>query len=140
MTFHDGEMAQTVHNSLQAMRKSAILGLDDSVIITKDGAGQLRLYPGAQASTGLAGQLADLILRSPERVVPALDGVELDDGFTKAVVAALHNSNSALLIYLDSGGLGDRVELLNALALYRGTIHQTTLVQRTRLRCKGCDK
>jgi uncharacterized membrane protein len=127
MTFTDGQMAQTVRSSLRAMRQSAVLGLNDSVIMTKDGAGQLRLYPGAQESTGLAGQLADLILRSPDRVIPALDGVELDDGFVNAVLSALRRNCSAILIFLDSGGLNDRVELLNALALFQGTIHQTTL-------------
>jgi uncharacterized membrane protein len=120
-------MAQTVYNSLQAMRKSAILGLDDSVIVTKDGTGRIRLHPGSQASTGLAGRLADLILRSPVGVVPAVGGLNLDDGFVKAVVSALRNNSSALLIFLDSSSLSDRVELLNVLALFRGTIHQTTL-------------
>jgi uncharacterized membrane protein len=127
MTFNSGEMAQTVHNSLQAMRKSAILGLDDSVVMTKDGAGEVRLHPGSQASTGLAGRLADLIRRSLEGVVHAVDGVNLDDGFVRAVVSALPNNSSALLVFLDSDSLSDRVELLNALALFRGTIHQTTL-------------
>jgi uncharacterized membrane protein len=127
MTFNDGEMAQIIHNSLQAMRKSAILGLDDSVIMTKDGAGQVRLHQGSQSSTGLAGRLADLILRSPEAVVPAVDGVNLDGAFVRAVVSALPDNSSALLIFLDWDGLSDRVELLNALTLFRGTIHQTTL-------------
>ena len=108
MTFNDGQMAQTIYSALQVMRKSAILGLDDSVIMTRDGAGQVRLHPGAQSSTGLAGPLADLIFRSPEGVVPVVDGVKLDDGFVQAVVLALRNNSSALLIYLDSGGLGDR--------------------------------
>ena len=137
MTFTDGQMAQTVRSSLQAMRKSAIMGLDDSVIMTKDGAGQLRLYPGAQECTGLAGQLADLILRSRDRVVPALDGVKLDDGFVNAVRSALRRNCSALLIFLDSSGFGDRVELLSALALFRGTIHQTTLAAQDQALLRG---
>jgi uncharacterized membrane protein len=127
MTFNSSKMAQTVHNSLQAMRKSAILGLDDSVIMTRDGAGQFRLHPGSQSSPGLAVRLADLILPSPKGVVPGVDGVKLDGGFVRAVVSALRNNSSALLIFLGSDSLSDRVELLNALALFRGTIHQTTL-------------
>lgn len=137
MTFSDGQMARTVRSSLQTMRQSAVLGLDDSVIMTKDGAGQIRLYPRARERTGLAGQLADLILRSPERVVPALDGVELDDGFVNAVGSALRSNSSAILIFLDSGGMNDRAELLNALALFQGTIHQTTLAPPDQARLRG---
>jgi uncharacterized membrane protein len=127
MTFGDGEMAQTVYSSLQAMRKSTVLGLGDCVIIIKDGAGQVRLNPGSAASEGLAGLLAALLFRSPERVAPAVNGVKLDAGFVGAVISALHTNGSALLIFLASDSLSDTVELLDALALFRGTIHQTTL-------------
>lgn len=131
MTFGDGEMAQTVYSSLQAMRKSTVLGLGDSVIMIKDGAGQVRLHPGSAASAGLAGVLAALIFGSLERVAPAVDDVKLDDEFVEAVVLAFRNNGSALLIFLASDSLNDTVELLNALVLFRGTIHQTTLPPRT---------
>jgi uncharacterized membrane protein len=128
MTFDGGEMAQTVYSSLQAMRKSQVLGLVDSVIMTKDSAGQVRISPGSQAGAGLAGLLAELIFLFPERVAPTADWVQLDDEFMGPVVTALRNDGSALLFFVDSDSLSDTVELLNALALFRGAIHQTTLL------------
>jgi uncharacterized membrane protein len=127
MTFDGGEMAQTVYDSLKAMRKSQVLGLEDTAIVTKDGAGQVRLHPGPQAGIGLAGLLADLVLYSPERAMPGGPGVKLDDGFVGTVGSALRNNASALLFFLHPDGPGDMGELLDALALFRGTIHQTTL-------------
>ncbi len=137
MTFDGGEMAQTVHDSLQAMRKSQVLGLDDTAIVTKDGAGQVRLRPEPGASTGLAGLLGDLIFRSPSRGVPAGVRENVDDEFLRLVGAALRNSGSALLFFLHPDSLSDRVELLNALAMFRGAIHQTTLPPQSEARLRG---
>ena len=127
MTFDKGEMAKTVYEALHAMRKSQVLGLGDSVIVTPDGAGQVRLRQGAEASAGLAPLLAEMILQSPEGEASEQDGLKLDDDFLDAVVADLRHSHSALLFFIDSDGLCDACELLSALALFRGTICQTTL-------------
>ena len=127
MTFDDSEMAQTVYRSLQVMRKSRVLGLGHSVIMTKDGAGQVRQAPGSQASTGVAGLLADLIFRFSEGVVPEAATAGLDDDFLATVRSALRNNGSALLFFVHPDSLTDTGELLNALALFRGTIHQTTV-------------
>lgn len=127
MTFDSTEMARSVYRSLQAMRKRQILGLRDSVVITKDGAGPVRHEPASQGSTGLAGLLADLIFHIPGRVVPEAAKVKLDDEFVRTVRLALRNNGSALLFFVHPDSLSDTCELLNALALFRGTIHQTTL-------------
>jgi uncharacterized membrane protein len=127
MTFDDSEMAQTVYRSLQVMRKSRVLGLGHSVIMTKDGAGQVRQAPGSQASTGVAGLLADLIFRFPVGVVPEAATARLDDEFLGTVRSALRSNGSALLFFVHPDSLSDTGELLNALALFRGTIHQTTV-------------
>jgi uncharacterized membrane protein len=127
MTFDGSETARSVYRSLQVMRKSQILGLGDSVVITKDGAGSVRHEPASQGSTGLAGLLADLIFRIPGRVVPEAAKVKLDDEFVGTVRSALRNNRSALLFFVHPDSLSDTGELLNALASFRGTIHQTTL-------------
>lgn len=126
MTFDDGEMAQTVHSSLQTMRKSQVFGLGDSVILSKDGDGQTRLHPGSSASASLAGPLAQRVF-CMERV--GLDGVDfqLDERFLEPVLLALCESSSAILFFVGSDSLSDAGELLSVLALFRGTIHQTTL-------------
>jgi uncharacterized membrane protein len=124
MTFDDGRMAQTVYCSLQAMRKCQVLGLDHSVIMTRDGVGQVELEQGTPSGRGLAGLLADLILRPPGRVEAE---VYLDDVFVQSVVSELRNKDSALLFFVDQDSQSDASELLGALALFPGTIHQTTL-------------
>jgi uncharacterized membrane protein len=128
VTFDEDEMAYTVYSSLQAMRKSQVLGLGDSVAMTRDGAGQVRLDHGLQASPGLAGLLADLLLHSPDNVMPE---VYLDELFVQSVVSELRDRGSALLFFVDRDSLSDTRELLNALALFPGTIHQTTLSRRS---------
>jgi uncharacterized membrane protein len=127
MTFDDGEMAQVVYSSLQAMRKSRVLGLDDSVILTKDGAVRAQVHPGSPTRTGLAELLAEIVFPCSGRVVPAEAGARLDDQFVEPVASALCDNGSALLFFVESDSLSDTRELLDALALFRGTIHQTTL-------------
>jgi hypothetical protein len=81
--------------------------------------------------------LAEMILRPPEGVVPGPDGAKLDDEFVGAVVTALRHHRSALLFFIDSDGLSDTCELLEALALFRGTIHQTTLAPQSESLLRG---
>ena len=127
MTFEGSGMAQIVHNSLGAMRKSHILGLDDAAVVAKSGDGQFRLQSEPQVSTGLVDLLADLLFCSLESTPAAGTQVQLDVDFVAAVESALHNSGSALLFHVHPDSPSDSCELLDALALFRGTIHQTTL-------------
>jgi uncharacterized membrane protein len=137
MTFDDDDMAHTVYKSLEAMRKSQVLGLEDTAIVTKEDSGQVKLRPEPGASAGLAALLGNLIFRSSERVVS--DGVSphVDDEFSRTVGVSLHNGGSALLFYLHPDSLSDRVELLAALAMFRGAIHQTTLPPQREARLRG---
>jgi uncharacterized membrane protein len=128
MTFDGDEMAQTVYDSLEAMTKSHVLGLEDAAIVDKEGSGKIRLRPESEASAGLAALLGDLLLRLLLKSAP--DGIEeyVDDEFLRTVGAALHDSGSALLFFLHPDSLSDTDELLSALALFRGRIYQTTLL------------
>ena len=130
MTFDGDEMAQTVYDSLEAMTKSRVLGLDDAALVTRDSAAQARLRPEPTASTGLAALLGALLLRFPLEVVPVEVKKHVDDEFLRTVGAALQNSGSALLFFLHPDSLSDSGELLSALALFRGRIYQTTLLPR----------
>jgi hypothetical protein len=109
------------------MRKSRVLGLDDSVILTKDGGGAAQAHSVAPTRTGLAELIAQIVFPCSERVVPAEARARLDDQFMEPVADALCENGSALLFFVQSDSLTDAGELLDALALYRGTIHQTTL-------------
>jgi uncharacterized membrane protein len=137
MTFDGSQMAQTVYDSLQAMRKSRVLGLGDCAIVAKDDAGLVSLHAGPQVSTELAGLIAELIFRSPERSLPEGAMGKLDDEFVGTVGSALHNNGSALLFFVHFDSLSDTCELLNALELFRGTIHQTTLSPQSEAMLRG---
>jgi uncharacterized membrane protein len=127
MTFDDGKMAETVYGSLRVMRKNQVMGLDESVILTRDGHGQAQVLPGSPGGAGLADLLAQLVFASTERAVLVRAGVNLDEQFVASVVSALRDCGSALLFFVQSESLSDTGELINALALFRGIIHQTTL-------------
>jgi uncharacterized membrane protein len=127
MTFEGVDMAQVVHNSLGAMRKSHILGLDDAAVVTRNGDGLFKLRGEPQVSAGLVDLLADRLFCSPDGTLAAGTQVKLDVEFVAAVESALHNSGSALLFHVHPDSPSDPCELLDALALFRGTIHQTTL-------------
>ena len=127
ITFDDGQMAQTVYSSLQIMRKNQVLGLDESVILTKNGAGRAQAHPGSPISTGLAELLAQIVFPSTETILPVGAMGRLDDQFVEPVVSALCDNGSAILFFVASDSLTDTGELLDVLTLFRGTIHQTTL-------------
>ena len=136
MTFDGDGMAHTVYASLLTMRRNRALGFGESLFMIKDANGEVRLEQGSEADTGMALLLAEQILRSPERAGSAEVGVQLDDRFVKAVVSSLRHAGSALLFYLDARGLTDADTLLDALGLFKGRIHQTTLRRQTRTPAK----
>ena len=109
------------------MRNSQVLGLGDVAVLTGDRGVQIPLNRESETSTGVAGLLVNLVLRSREMAELADNGVKLDVEFVETMLAALCGGGSALLFFLHSDGLGDARELLGALAPFRGAIHQTTL-------------
>ena len=58
---------------------------------------------------------------------PKLPHVGLDEFFLQEVMQALAPNSSALLIYVPHNSTADTRALLNALALFDGTVHRTTL-------------
>ena len=104
-----------------------MLGLGDSAIVTKGIDGQIRRPHGLRTATGKASSLADSIFGSEQNATPTDDGIELDSDFVEMVVSELGRGGSALLFFLDVDSLSDLCELLDALAPFSGTLHQTTV-------------
>jgi uncharacterized membrane protein len=135
MTFDREEGARRIYDSLQSMRKSPLLGLEDAAMVTVDSTGsvtfhQKRKLPVAEGATGgdLLSLIADLIFGDvPKEVVRALANGGLDDRFLANVARTMGNNSSALLFLVAYNSMSDTSELLGALALFRGKIHQTTL-------------
>jgi uncharacterized membrane protein len=118
------------------MRNRLVLGLEDTTIVTKDAAGASKLRPNPVSSKGLSGLLAALIFRSEARDYPVEAWESLDAEFVTTVGTALQNGGSALLFFLHPESLSDSSKLFDALALFRGRIHQTTLPPQTEARLR----
>jgi uncharacterized membrane protein len=135
MTFDREEEAQRVYDSLRSMRKSPLLGLENTAMVTVDSAGsdtfhQKRKLPRDPKTTAgdVLSLMADLIFGNPsEETLRALTKKGLDEGFVEKVGQTMGKNSSALLFLVDYNSMSDTSELLSALALFRGKIHQTTL-------------
>ena len=130
-TFNSPEMAQTVYDSLQAMSKSLVLGLDSAAIVARDGAGSLVAHPRPKCEPGLADVLAGLIFGIADPSRSSAPKEELDVEFLETVASAFCENSSALLFLMDPDSLGDTRELLSVLSLFPCTIHQTTVSRRS---------
>ncbi len=135
VTFDEEEEAQKVYDALQRMRKSQLLALENAAVVSKDSAGKVRSYgpreltvPPEATGDDLLDLLADLIFGTPpERRVRGLVEAGLDEGFLQEVGRAMGGRSSALLFLVRYDSMGDTDELLSALALFKGKVHQTTL-------------
>lgn len=134
-TFEHSTEAHRVYNALWAMRRSALLALEQALIVTKDKAGKVRLYqeqelPAVAGATerDLLRNLAGLVFGVPsEGVVRTLAQTGVDERFLEQVAQAMGNDSSALLFLVRPGDIGDVDELRKALALFPGKMHRTML-------------
>lgn len=135
MTFYNEAEAHKVISSLRDMRKSQILGLDQVSIVTKDSSGKVWLHHKYEISPRKQGN-SDPILRFfaalifntfPAEIVQNLVDVGLDETFIHSIAHKMGKHSSALLFYIDHDDIEDKDELLKALSLFWGDIHQTTI-------------
>lgn len=135
MTYYNETEAHKVISSLRDMRKSQILGLDQASIVTKDSSGKVWLHHKYEISL-IKQDNTDLILRRfaelifntfPAEVVQKLVDVGLDEKFIHSVAQMMRKNSSALLFYIGRDDIEDKEELLKALSLFWGKIHQTTI-------------
>jgi len=135
MTCYNEAEAHKVINSLRGMRKSKIFGLDQASIVTKDSSGKVWLHQKYEISLRKQGNadpilrfFAEIIFNSfPTEVVQNLVDVGLDETFIHGIAQMMRKNSSALLFYIGHDDIEDRDELLKALSLFWGDIHQTTI-------------
>ena len=146
-TFDDADEALKVSEAMQAMRKEPLLNLEQSVIVTCDREGKVRLHQtrdltanGLGVHDDVLGLLAGLIFGSPMGVVWGVDvgGTMLeltrrgfDDKFVQVVQKLVGNNASAILFLVRRDSRSDRDEVLNVLGLFKGKVHHTTLSPET---------
>jgi len=133
-------LAQRIYDSLQNMRKSSLLGLQNVVIVSKSGAGKVSVYlkkelPSSPKTTDaeILNFITETIFTDPQNeMVQGLVEDGIDDLFIETLSRALDVNSSALLFLLSYNSMNDTDELLGTLALFKGRIYQTTIPQQTK--------
>ena len=147
ITFDDADEALKVSEAMQVMRKEPLLNLEQSVIVTRDRVGKVKLHQtrdltanGYVVYDNVLGLLAGLIFGSPMGMVWGVDvggtmleltRQGLDDKFVQGVEKSVSNNASAILFLIRRDTRSDRNEVLNVLSLFKGKIHHTTLSPET---------
>jgi uncharacterized membrane protein len=132
MTFDSAGGAGRVRDALKGLPKSRLLGLDNAAVVIKDSVGRVALPPrlesrAAQGDAVLC-SIVDLVFGAPiEATTQALVKAGLDERFVEEVVTKMREDCSALLFLVRYDSLSDTRELLQALASFKGVMHQTTL-------------
>jgi len=147
ITFDDADEALKVSEAMQAMRKEPLLNLEQSVIVTCDRVGKVRLHQtrdlaanDTMVNSDVLGLLAGLIFGSPVGVVWGVEVGEarheltqrgLDDKFVQMIETSVGNNASAILFLVRRDSRSDRDEVLNVLGLFKGKVHHTTISPET---------
>ena len=132
-------LAQRIYDSLQNMRKGPLMGLQNVVIVTKSGDGIVTItlkkeLPATPRNTNaeILTFIAEMIFSdSQSEMVQGLIEEGLDDLFLEKFSRAMATNSSALLFLLSYNSMNDVDELLSMLALFKGSIYQTTLPPQT---------
>jgi hypothetical protein len=126
---HGQSDACMLRQALRAMRKRRLLGVEQSVVVSKDQEGKFHSCQTYDPEGERIGRLAILVT-----MVQSLFGEEahspaawLDEAFVSAVARARHDNSSALLFLLDRDGASDAGELRRVLSLFQARICETTL-------------
>jgi uncharacterized membrane protein len=143
ITFDDADEALKVSEAMQSMRKEPLLNLEQSIVVTRDRVGKIRLHQsrdltanGSMANGDVLGLLAGLIFGGPVGVVWGVDVSEarneltqqgLDGKFVQIIETSVGNNTSAILFWVRRDSRSDRDEVLNVLALFKGKVHHTTV-------------
>lgn len=143
ITFDDADEAFKVLEAMQAMRKEPLLNLEQSVIVTRDRIGKVRLHQtrdltvnGNTVDGDILGLMVGLIFGSAMGVVWGVDVGEarvelaqqgLDDKFVQVIETSMGNNSSAIFFLIRRDSRSDRDEVLNVLGLFRGKVHHTTI-------------
>ena len=135
ITFPQEDEAFQAQQALEIMRGKQLFGLENTALVTRDRTGQaavhqrwgLPAYP-RNPRRRLPVLFADAIFGGiPEVGMKKQVDAGLDEMFLKEVATALDPDGSALLIYIPPDSIVDTRRLLDALALFDGNLHHTSI-------------
>jgi len=139
LTFDGETVAADALRSLRQLEQSADLDLEDTVVLVKDGSGEIKIdneLSGATEKGLVAGGIVGAVLGFAFPIAGVVLGAAggalvarflktgIDSGFAKEVGAALQPGGSALVLIVRQG----TPELvLSALHPFQGNVYETTL-------------
>lgn len=135
MTFPHQADADTILKAIQAMRKSPVLNLESSVLVTRNQDGQLIFCTSQESATAQESSdaqillsLAELILgNQSEDAVRALTERGMDHRFVTEIERSMNDKASALFFLARENHVHDAGEMHRTLALFKGIIYETSL-------------
>ena len=148
MTFGSTNQAETVLEAMGVMRRKALLGLDEAVVVACDPKGQISLrseFDPADAEESAARSLLMLLVQAIAEAAPgdqalrpgviaraqALATCGLDTVLVKSVRARLTPGSSAIFFLIPKESLANANAVETILRLFDGQLHRTTLSEQS---------
>jgi uncharacterized membrane protein len=133
LTFSEEEDTQKTLQALETMGKNWAFGLNNAVLVKRDESGralvhQYTRYPSWRpvSDNKFLLSFTEAVFRDTQKdaIRPLVDA-GLDECFLEEVASTLQPGGSALMVYIPDDSLVDTRLLLETLATFRGTVHQT---------------
>lgn len=139
MTFANPDDAERAREALRGVQSSGNLRIDDSAVIVKDAAGELKVQNEMDRGMkvgliggGILGGILGFMMPLVGAALGAAGGAMvakfaetgIDQGFVTQVSASLQAGSSALFVLI---GQGEPDVAIAALEPFQGTLHHTTL-------------
>lgn len=141
IVYPDEQTAFEVRDTLLRLQKEYLIAMEDLVVVTKDGAGKVRLHQSNLAavgvvSGGVGGSLIGALFLNPllglivgaafGAISGSLADYGIDDDFMRSLGETVHPGNAAIFTLIRHSSPD---ELLPELGAFGGTILHTSLTQ-----------
>ena len=144
ITFTDEEDAADVLDALRSMRRKRYFGLQDTVVVTKNRRGVVRIHQTRDLTVennaskyGVLSLLVGLTFAQSlggvvwgiqvNQVMADLISLGVDDKFMTIIEQTMGNDSSAIFFLMPEQNFRDTDELLIVLNQFKGSVHHTTI-------------
>ena len=148
MTFNEVDQAETVLEAMGVMRRKALLGLDEAVVVACDPKGQINLrseFDPTHAEESAARSLLMLLVHAiaggmagGQALQPGVTArtqtlatYGLDTVFVESVRARLKPGSSAIFFLIPKESMASANAVETILRLFNGQLHRTTLSEQS---------
>lgn len=144
ITFTDEREATDVLDALRSMRRKRYFGLEDTVVVTKNRNGMVRIHQTRDLTVendaskhsvlsflvgfAFAETLGGVVWGiQVDQVMADLTGLGVDDKFMTIIGQTMDNDSSAIFFLMPEQNFRDTDELLVVLNQFNGNVHHTTI-------------